>query len=102
MIGEPHRLRIAPGTATLADSMREPDHHREWDAGDLGCGDLVIRLRFLLKEMQSGEVIRVHATDAGARLDLPAWCRMTGERLIEHDTRRCLYWIERASPNTTR
>lgn len=77
--------------------MREPDHQCEWDAGDLGCGDLVIRLRFRLKEMQPGEVIRVHATDAGAPLDLPAWCRLTGETLVAHDAQRCFYWIRRAT-----
>lgn len=82
--------------------MREPDHHREWDAGDLGCGDLVIRLRFLLKEMQPGDVIRVHATDPGAPLDLPAWCRLTGEQLVEHDPQRCYYRIQRASASNAR
>ena len=75
-------------------------HQHEWDAGDLGCGDLVIRLRFLLKEMQPGEVIRVHATDTGAAHDLPAWCRMTGERLIGHDPAAHHYWIERGRPAT--
>jgi tRNA 2-thiouridine synthesizing protein A len=97
MISDTPRLRIAPCAATLAGSMREPDHDREWDAGDLGCCDLVLRLRFLLKEMQQGEVIRVHATDAGAPLDLPAWCRLTGEQLVGHDAQRCYFWIQRAS-----
>lgn len=72
-----------------------PEHQREWDAGDLGCGDLVIRLRFLLKEMAPGEVIRVRATDSGARHDLPAWCRMTGETLVHHDLEQHFYWIRR-------
>ncbi|MCC7548050.1 MAG: sulfurtransferase TusA family protein [Burkholderiales bacterium] len=73
-----------------------PEFDEEWDAGDLGCGDLVIRLRFRLKAMQPGEVIRVHATDPGAREDLPAWCRMTGETLLAHDPDRHLYFIQRA------
>ena len=47
--------------------------------------------------MQPGEVIRVHATDAGAPLDLPAWCRLTGETLVAHDAQRCFYWIQRAT-----
>lgn len=102
MISDRPRLRIAPRAATLAGSMREPDHQREWDAGDLGCGDLVLRLRFLLKEMQPGEVIRVHATDAGAPLDLPAWCRLTGEKLVGHDAPRCYYWIQRAASDPAR
>jgi len=67
----------------------------EWDAGDLGCGDLVIRLRFLLKAMQPGQILRVHATDPGAGEDLPAWCRMTGESLLAHDPQTHHYFIQR-------
>lgn len=72
-----------------------PRFDEDWDAGDLGCGDLVIRLRFRLKAMQAGQVLRVHATDAGAREDLPAWCRMTGETLLAYEPERHLYFIQR-------
>ncbi|MCW5621687.1 MAG: sulfurtransferase TusA family protein [Burkholderiales bacterium] len=72
-----------------------PHFDEDWDAGDLGCGDLVIRLRFRLKAMQPGQVLRVHATDAGAREDLPAWCRMTGEILLVHEPEHHLYFIQR-------
>lgn len=65
----------------------------EWDAGDMGCGDLVLELRRRLLSMQSGDVIKVCAQDPGAPEDLPAWCRLTGHVLLraEHPT----YWIER-------
>lgn len=66
-----------------------------WDAGDLGCGELVIELRFRLRAMRPGQVMQVHATDTGAREDLPAWCRMTRDRLVHHDEARHLYYIER-------
>lgn len=95
MISETARLRTRSPGATLHGSMRASDHQQEWDAGDLGCGDLVLRLRFLLKEMQPGEIIRVHATDTGAPHDLPAWCRMTGEVLLDQDPEAHLYWIQR-------
>jgi tRNA 2-thiouridine synthesizing protein A len=72
-------------------------YDREWDAGDLGCGELVIELRFRLKAMRPGQVIRVHATDTGAVEDLPAWCRMTRDILRHHDPRDKLYYIERGS-----
>jgi tRNA 2-thiouridine synthesizing protein A len=78
--------------------MKPPEHQSEWDAGDLGCGELVLRLRFLLKEMRPGDIIRVHATDTGAPHDLPAWCRMTGEALVAHDPESHLYWIQRKAP----
>ena len=57
----------------------------EWDAGDLGCGDLVLQLRFKLETLAPGQVLRLVALDAGARADLPAWCRMTGHALLAAD-----------------
>jgi len=57
----------------------------EWDAGDLGCGELVLELRTRLGAMRPGEVLRLTARDPGAPADLPAWCRMTGHTLIAQD-----------------
>ncbi len=73
------------------------DHDAQWDAGDLGCGELVIGLRFRLKAMQPGQVMRLRATDTGAIQDLPAWCRMTGDTLLRHDREQSLYYIARGS-----
>lgn len=70
-------------------------HDAEWDAGDLGCGELVIGLRFRLKAMKPGQVMRLHATDTGAIQDLPAWCRMTGDTLLRHDPSGAFYYIAR-------
>lgn len=53
-----------------------------WDAGDLGCGDLVLELRQRMESMQPGQVLILTARDPGARADIPAWCRMTGHALI--------------------
>ncbi len=83
----------ADGDAIAAATS--PRYDQEWDAGDLGCGELVIELRFKLKAMRPGEVMRVHATDLGAVEDLPAWCRMTKDVLLHHDPRSKLYYIER-------
>jgi len=79
------------------DSNPLPQFDEDWDAGDLGCGDLVLRLRFRLKAMQHGQVLRVHALDPGAPQDLPAWCRLTGETLLHHDAQRHHYYIRRAT-----
>ncbi len=67
------------------------DH--EWNAGDMGCGELVLELGMKLKQYESGAVIKLTALDPGAREDIPAWCRMTGHTLIEseHPT----YYIRR-------
>ena len=54
----------------------------EWDAGELGCGELVLELRMRLAAMRPGQTLRLVALDPGARQDMPAWCRMTGHTLV--------------------
>ncbi len=56
-----------------------------WDAGDMGCGELVLELRSRLGRLRPGQVLRVTALDPGAPADLPAWCRMTGHMLVEQE-----------------
>ena len=53
-----------------------------WDAGDLGCGDLLLQLRLRIEGLAPGALLRLVALDAGAREDLPAWCRLTGHILV--------------------
>ncbi|HEX7126085.1 MAG TPA: sulfurtransferase TusA family protein [Thermodesulfobacteriota bacterium] len=65
----------------------------EWDAGDLGCGELVLELRRRLRAMP-GRVLAVVARDPGAPADLPAWCRMTGHELVRQDPASGRYWIK--------
>jgi tRNA 2-thiouridine synthesizing protein A len=62
----------------------DPDPHcsAEWDAGGMGCGDLVLELRIRLQSLEPGQILKVLATDSGAIEDLPAWCRMTGNSLV--------------------
>lgn len=63
-----------------------------WDAGDLGCGELVIHLRTRLRAMP-GKVLKLIARDPGAPADIPAYCRMTGHQLLGDELSDCTYWI---------
>lgn len=65
----------------------------EWDAGDLGCGDLVLELRTRLGALAPGAMFRLTARDPGAPQDLPAWCRLTGHALTRAEPP--VYWIRR-------
>ena len=64
-----------------------------WDAGHLGCGELVLELRMRLGRMRPGQVLELVARDPGAPADLPAWCRMTGHALVGE--RHPIYHIRR-------
>ena len=64
-----------------------------WDAGDMGCGELIVLLRKRVRALPPGGMLHLIAQDPGAVEDLPAWCRLTGHllRKAEHP----LYDIER-------
>ncbi len=64
----------------------------DWNAGELGCGELVLDLRKRLRTMP-GRVLRVIALDLGAPEDLPAWCRLTRNELLGHDPATHSFWI---------
>ena len=68
---------------------------KEWDAGDLGCGELVLELGQQLKGLKAGQVLRLLARDPGAYEDLPAWCNLTGHKLLKSTHPE--YWIEKKS-----
>jgi tRNA 2-thiouridine synthesizing protein A len=73
----------------------ELNYDSEWDAGNMGCGDLVLELRNKMSLLKPGQVLKLRAIDSGAPEDLPAWCRMTGHRLIGFD--HPIYLIKRKS-----
>ena len=67
-----------------------------WDAGYMGCGELVLELKFKMADLQPGALIKLIARDPGAPEDLPAWCGLTGHRLVKNEHPE--YWIEK-KPN---
>ena len=73
--------RGEPEPGPLRRTVRAPVE-AVWDAGDLGCGDLVLELRTRIDRLRPGQLIEVTALDPGAPADLPAWCRMTGHTLV--------------------
>jgi tRNA 2-thiouridine synthesizing protein A len=68
----------------VSETLRAAAVDREWDAGELGCGELVLELRGRLLAMAPGAVLRLIALDPGAPADIPAWCRLTGHALLDH------------------
>lgn len=76
----------------MTGPVTEPAFDQEWDAGDLGCGSLVLALRERLHAMP-GQVLKLVSTDLGAPEDLPVWCRMTRNELLHHDAARQSFWI---------
>lgn len=68
----------------------QPAEDEVWDAGDMGCGELLLLLRKRLLAMP-GRMLKLIANDTGAIEDIPAYCRITG-----HELRHAAhpdYWI---------
>jgi tRNA 2-thiouridine synthesizing protein A len=90
--GEKQRSEVQE-MSTKSQPGAEPRADAEWDAGAMGCGELVMMLRTRLLGLKPGQVLKLRATDEGAPEDLPAWCRLTGNKLIV--SKHPEYWIQR-------
>ncbi len=53
------------------------------DARGLNCPMPVIELAKAIRDLPTGHRVRLLATDSTARVDVPVWCRMQRERLLE-------------------
>ncbi len=56
---------------------------RDLDVKGLNCPLPILRTKKALAEMETGQVLRVQATDPGALKDFPAFARQTGNELVE-------------------
>lgn len=55
----------------------------EFDGGEETCGRVIINLHTYLKSQEYGATILVISRDPGAPQELPAWCRMTSNPLLD-------------------
>lgn len=56
---------------------------KELDASGLNCPMPILRAKKALKELQSGDILRIIATDPGSVKDFEAFARQTGNELLE-------------------
>ena len=79
---------LMPERDVTSDDIRAD---AEWDAGLLGCGEILILLRGRMQLLESGQVLKLTAHDQAAPVEMPAWCRLTSRTLLRADHPR--YWI---------
>ncbi|OBS08393.1 sulfurtransferase TusA family protein [Acidihalobacter prosperus] len=58
--------------------------NKELDARGLNCPLPILRTKKAINELSSGETLKVIATDPGAVKDFEAFCKQTGNELVEH------------------
>ena len=59
---------------------------RELDTRGLNCPLPILKAKKALSEMQSGQTLKVIATDAGSVRDFMAFAKQTGNELVEQST----------------
>jgi tRNA 2-thiouridine synthesizing protein A len=61
------------------------------DARGLSCPMPIVRTAQAAKALASGSIIELLATDPGSTKDLAAWCRSTGNALLEATSDGAVY-----------
>ncbi len=59
------------------------DAHKEIDTRGMNCPLPILKAKKALADMNSGEVLKVVATDPGSTRDFQAFARQTGNELVE-------------------
>jgi tRNA 2-thiouridine synthesizing protein A len=61
------------------------------DAKGLSCPMPIVRTAQAIKPLPSGALIEVLATDPGSVKDVAAWCRSTGNQLVEQSAEGAVF-----------
>ncbi len=60
------------------------DFDKDLDARGLNCPLPILRAKKALNELQTGQVLRLVATDPGSVKDFQAFCKQTGNELVAY------------------
>jgi tRNA 2-thiouridine synthesizing protein A len=69
------RLKLSMDTSIHADFFL--------DLGEKACGQLVMEVMLAMRDLAAGQTLLVTASDPAALEDLAAWCRLTGNTLVQ-------------------
>ncbi|MCV2423201.1 hypothetical protein C1O66_05860 [Paucibacter aquatile] len=62
------------------------DAHKEIDTRGLNCPLPILKAKKALAEMESGQLLKVVATDPGSMRDFQAFARQTGNELVQQSS----------------
>jgi tRNA 2-thiouridine synthesizing protein A len=70
---------------------------KELDARGLNCPLPILRAKKALTELQSGQVLKIVATDPGSVKDFQAFSKQTGNELLSHaeDNKEFTFFMKR-------
>ena len=59
----------------------------EADACGLQCPGPIVKLKEEMDKLKDGDILRITATDPGFATDAPSWCNVTGNKLLNLETK---------------
>lgn len=64
----------------------------------LACPMPIVKTKKAMNELESGQILEIHATDKGAKNDLTAWAKSGGHEFIKHEEENDVLklWIKKA------
>ncbi len=82
---------VGPAFEGMSDGFRPimkpaPIGQLQSDLKGLSCPLPIVKTAMAIKGLQSGELLEALATDPGSVPDFAAWCRSTGNELVEQTT----------------
>ncbi|MBZ5488892.1 sulfurtransferase TusA [Halomonas aquamarina] len=69
--------------AVTTDAL--PPHDTELDTSGLYCPEPIMLMHNKVRDMHSGQVLKVVATDPATTRDVPKFCQFLGHELIQRD-----------------
>ena len=69
---------------TLTLESETMEFHKDIDARGLNCPLPILKAKKALAELESGQVLRIVATDPGSVRDFQAFAKQTGNALLSH------------------
>jgi tRNA 2-thiouridine synthesizing protein A len=68
------------------------------DAKGLACPMPIVKTKKALGEIESGQILEIHATDKGAKNDLAAWAKSTGNEIMKTEEENDVFkfWVKKA------
>jgi TusA-related sulfurtransferase len=76
---------------TNAQEVKSMDANKEIDTRGLNCPLPILKAKKALSDMQTGEILKVVATDPSSTRDFQAFARQTGNELLEQSQNEAEY-----------
>ncbi|WP_258953993.1 sulfurtransferase TusA family protein [Thalassobacillus devorans] len=77
--------------------MLKKEANKVLDAKGLACPMPIVKTKKAMDELNSGDILEIHATDKGAKADLAAWTDSSGHELVDQkeEDEVLKFWIKK-------